>query len=244
MSANVNFCYQPSIYISRILPEHANVSFVISAINNYNLGEVSHIDFKESTSYMGSEASMYYAIVHFKHWNVEYTIDFRSTLMQGKFAKLYYNNFNFWKVSEYRIPTPCYPIAPGLNMNIMMGSGDIYYPPVPKLTRQPCKEFSEFDMFYRKLQMTDLFKSAQQQDIVFTCASSKQESAEECIEDDEYYRDEIDDDLANIVFTNITKRNKHDIKFHNGYKMFDIEHTPPPNAGDRMYSHHSYASFK
>lgn len=177
MAQYVNFCYQPAIYISRILPGHANVEFIIGVINDHNLGMVWNIDIKPSPSnYEDHAATLYYAIVYFKHWNIENTIDFRSTLMMGKFVKLYYNASNFWKVTAYKdktyqqmqqqnyimppiqpvmqqpYPGSIMPIAPGL-----FGIGTMP-PPPPKLQRQYCREYTDFDMFYHKLQLAEFWR--------------------------------------------------------------------------------------
>lgn len=236
MAQYVNFCYQPAIYISRILPGHANVDFIISVVNNYNLGMVSNIEIKPSpSSYEDHVATLYYAVVYFNYWNIENTIDFRSTLMQGKFAKLYYNISNFWKVTAYKGHYMQQPqmqnyamstsqIAPGLHQ-VGCSSGHNVYPPRPKLQRQQCHEYSDFDAFYHKLQVAEFWHQQKNG----TGGSLSEDAG---ADDDEYSDEEgeleedssIMDDALDAFTEQILKekREKWDFKLHNGYRMFDF----------------------
>ena len=248
MAQYVNFCYQPAIYISRILPGHANVEFIISVINKYNMGVVSQIDIQASpSSYKEHVATLYYAVVHFSYWNVVDTIEFRSTLMQGKFAKLYYNNSNFWKVSAYKNITAHKKNMeePVLSMNDMqqmlnndlhveyVGSCNEMYPPPPKLQRQQCREYSDFDLFYHKLQVADFWHKQNggeptSEDNTRNAAPAPSTEEGE-IEDSSH----MDEDLAKQLRLNKRnedekmrtrqKQEKWNFKFHNRHRMFDFD---------------------
>jgi hypothetical protein len=239
MAQYVNFCYQPAIYISRILPGHANVEFIKEVLDRYNLGVVSYIEVKASpSSYEDHVATLYYAIVYFDSWNVNDTIEFRTTLMQGKFAKLYYNYSNFWKVSEYKqtshaqnymqqpvmkTPQVNRPIAPGLQVYLasaghphMNANYEMYPPPPPpKLQRQQCREYSDFDLFYHKLQVADFWHKQAQ-----VPRETKDVECEPNYDEDDADYCTMDDALAEQFLNE--RKNKWDFKLHNGYRMFDF----------------------
>jgi hypothetical protein len=250
MAQYVNFCYQPAIYISRILPGHANLEFIIGVINNYNMGVVSQIDIQASPSnYKEHVATLYYAVVHFSYWNVVDTIEFRSTLMQGKFAKLYYNHSNFWKVSAYKNITghKRNMEEPVLSLNDMqqmlnndlhveyVGSCTEMYPPPPKLQRQQCREYSDFELYYHKLQVADFWhkqnggKPTTEDNTTNAVPAPTATTEEGEIEDSS----PMDEDLAKQLRLNKLnedekmrrrqKQEKWNFKFHNRHRMFDFD---------------------
>ena len=238
MSQYVNFCYQPEIYISRILPECADVNFIGSVINNYGLGHVSSIDLTMTNNEINGQP-LYYAVVKFHFWNIDNTIDYRTTLMQGKFVKMYYSNYNFWKVSEYKTPQkmPMYPM-PG----VMVGNGmtlapRLVPPQLPPLKRQACVEFSEFDKFYRRMQMVEHWsKIDKDADILdFGCKYEEMPTNADTHKDDDISElswNETDENLLEeVLFKKMKAADdaaaaaaKPEFKFHNGYRMFNFDY--------------------
>ena len=104
-------------------------------------------------------------------------------------------------------------------------------PYVPKLRRQACVEFSEFDAFYRKMQMVEHWsKIDKDADVLeFGC------KYEESMEDDDISElswNETDEALLeDILFKKMKAADdaaavaaKPEFKFHNGYRMFNFDY--------------------
>jgi hypothetical protein len=234
MSQYVNFCYQPELYISRILPECADVNFIGSVINNYGLGHVSSIDLTMTNNVINGQP-LYYAIVKFNYWNIDNTIDYRATLMQGKFIKMYYSNYNFWKVSEYKTPQKMAlykmpSIVAGIAPPKMSLYSSRIAPPVPQLKRQACMEYSNFDMFYRKMQVVEHWSNIDKDaDVLdFGCKYEEKPAADsdEDEEISEFNWNETDEELLeDILFKKMkaaddAAADKPEFKFHNRHRMF------------------------
>jgi hypothetical protein len=75
-------------------------------MRNMKIGHIDHIDMREITDKNGVHIRQWF--VKFSSWNADPALD--SHLQDGNFLKITYDDFgHFWKVFNYRAPTPKAP---------------------------------------------------------------------------------------------------------------------------------------